>query len=86
MASLSPNFFQFMEWEHFNLLIVEVWIVISPGHIPDIQPHIISELGNFYVFFTQSSLYISLEWHQTKVPASSPCPISICEYYIHLGA
>ncbi len=39
-----------------NVLTVEVWIAISPGPIPDMQPHIINELGILIVFFRQSSL------------------------------
>ena len=50
-------------------LIVEVIIAISLGPLNDMQPHIMNDLVNLLVLFRQSSLYISFEWHQTKVQA-----------------
>ncbi len=55
------------------------------GPIPDMQSHIINELGNLIVFFRQPSLCISLERHQTKVPASSPCSMHICDLSLNIA-
>ena len=54
----------------------EVLAAIFPGPLPDISP-ISSVILEMCSFSSSSSFFVSLDLHQTKVPASYPCPKQI---------
>jgi len=86
MTSASPNLLLIDEISVPNFKAqLYIYCRGSDCHLPSSvtwhQPHIINDCGNLFVFFSQSSLSVSLD--QTKVPASSPCLIDwrfISEY------
>ena len=61
------------------VLIIAIMITLSPSPLNDIQIPYHEWLGYLLVFFRQSSLYVSFEYHFTKVPASSLWPEQILD-------
>ena len=67
-----------------SVLIVEVIIAIFFGLFNDMQFHIMTDLKNLFVFFGQSSLNVSFERNQTKVPVLSLWPMQILDSSLNI--
>ena len=78
-------------WQFFQEFNVHMFIDCwgNKSYLPcsfKMQPDIMNDLVNLLVFFRQSSLYVSLEWHQTKVHVSEIWPkrnLAITVYHFH---